>query len=72
MCIPPTPTACSPDANVLAAGDVYGSRTYPNLDWGGGGTIDGMILAHETFLEAANDTRSGRDQVLNGELAAFL
>jgi glyoxylase-like metal-dependent hydrolase (beta-lactamase superfamily II) len=45
-----------PDANVLAAGDVYGSRTYPNLDWGSGGTIDGMILALETFLKAANDT----------------
>jgi Metallo-beta-lactamase superfamily len=25
-----------PDANVLATGDVYGSRTYPNLDWGSG------------------------------------
>jgi hypothetical protein len=34
-----------PDANVLMTGDVYGSRTYPNLDWGSGGTIDGMILA---------------------------
>jgi glyoxylase-like metal-dependent hydrolase (beta-lactamase superfamily II) len=45
-----------PDANVLATGDVYGSRTYPNLDWGSGGTIDGMILALETFLKAANDT----------------
>jgi cyclase len=45
-----------PDANVLATGDVYGSRTYPNLDWGSGGTIDGMILALETFLKAANDS----------------
>ena len=45
-----------PDANVLVTGDVYGSRTYPNLDWGSGGTIDGMILALETFLKAANDT----------------
>jgi glyoxylase-like metal-dependent hydrolase (beta-lactamase superfamily II) len=45
-----------PDANVLATGDVYGSRTYPNLDWGSGGTIDGMILALETFLKAADDT----------------
>jgi glyoxylase-like metal-dependent hydrolase (beta-lactamase superfamily II) len=43
------------DANVLATGDVYGSRTYPNLDWGSGGTIDGMILAIETFLKAANN-----------------
>jgi cyclase len=45
-----------PDANVLVTGDVYGSRTYPNLDWGSGGTIDGMILALETFLKAANAT----------------
>jgi cyclase len=44
------------DANVLALGDTYSSRTYPNLDWGSGGTIDGMILALETFLKAANDT----------------
>jgi cyclase len=44
-----------PDANVLVTGDVYGSRTYPNLDWGSGGTIDGMILALESFLKAAND-----------------
>jgi cyclase len=47
-----------PDANVLVTGDVYGSRTYPNLDWGSGGTIDGMILALETFLKAANLTVS--------------
>src|SRR5262245_56807904 len=45
-----------PDANVLVTGDVYGSRTYPNLDWGSGGTIDGMILALETFLKAADET----------------
>src|SRR6516162_8805133 len=45
-----------PDANVLVTGDVYGSRTYPNLDWGSGGTIEGMILELETFLKAANDT----------------
>jgi cyclase len=45
-----------PDANVLATGDIFSSRNYPNLDWGNGGTIDGMILATETFLKAANDT----------------
>jgi hypothetical protein len=45
-----------PDANVLVTGDVYGSRTYPNLDWGSGGSICGMILALDTFLKAANDT----------------
>jgi cyclase len=45
-----------PDANVLVTGDTYGSRNYPNIDWGSGGSIDGMILATETFLKAANDT----------------
>jgi glyoxylase-like metal-dependent hydrolase (beta-lactamase superfamily II) len=45
-----------PDANVLALGDTYSSRTYPNLDWGSGGTIDGMVLALERYLKAANDT----------------
>jgi cyclase len=44
-----------PDANVVALGDIYGSRTYPNIDWGSGGGIDGMILAIETFLKAVND-----------------
>jgi cyclase len=43
-----------PDANVLALGDTYGSRTYPNIDWGSGGSIDGMILASERYLKAAN------------------
>jgi glyoxylase-like metal-dependent hydrolase (beta-lactamase superfamily II) len=44
-----------PDANLLVTGDTYGSRNYPNIDWGSGGSIDGMILAIETFLKAAND-----------------
>ena len=44
-----------PDANVLVTGDVL-AQNYPNLDWGSGGTIDGMILAHRTYLKAANDT----------------
>jgi cyclase len=43
------------DANVAVLGDIYGSRTYPNIDWGSGGGIDGMILAVETFLKAVND-----------------
>lgn len=45
-----------PDANVLALGDTYSSRTYPNIDWGSGGSIDGMILALERYLKAASDT----------------
>jgi cyclase len=45
-----------PDANVIALGDTYSSRTYPNIDWGSGGSIDGMILALDRYLKAANDT----------------
>ncbi len=44
-----------PDANVLALGDTF-SRFYPNIDWANGGGIDGMILANERYLKAANDT----------------
>jgi len=43
------------DANVVVLGDTYGSRTYPNIDWGSGGGIEGMILASERFLKAVND-----------------
>jgi cyclase len=42
------------DANVLATGDVF-SRNYPNLDWGSGGSINGMINAVNAFLKASND-----------------
>jgi cyclase len=42
------------DANVLSTGDVF-SRNYPNLDWGSGGSINGMINAVNVFLKAAND-----------------
>ena len=45
-----------PDANVLALGDTFSSRTYPNIDWASGGNIDGMILASERYLKAANDS----------------
>ncbi len=45
-----------PDANVLATGDTYGSRNYPNIDWGSGGSIDGMILAVNRYLQTANNT----------------
>jgi len=44
-----------PDANVIATGDVF-SRNYPNLDWGSGGSINGMINAVNVFIKAANDT----------------
>jgi len=42
------------DANVIATGDVF-TRNYPNLDWGSGGSINGMINAANVFLKAAND-----------------
>jgi cyclase len=45
-----------PDANVLVLGDTNGSRNYPNIDWGSGGSIDGMILASDRYLKAANDS----------------
>ena len=44
------------DANVVATGDTFSSRNYPNLDWGSGGTIDGMIAATERYLKTANAT----------------
>ena len=44
-----------PDANVLALGDTF-TRNYPNIDWGNGGGIDGMILASERYLKTANDS----------------
>jgi len=44
-----------PDANVLALGDTF-TRNYPNLDWGNGGTIEGMVLANDRYLKTANDT----------------
>jgi glyoxylase-like metal-dependent hydrolase (beta-lactamase superfamily II) len=43
-----------PDANVLAVGDTGGPNRYPNLDVGGGGTIDGMIAGVQTYLNMAN------------------
>ena len=42
------------DANVLATGDIV-SRNYPNLDWGSGGSINGMINAVNLFLKTVND-----------------
>src|SRR5262249_11838364 len=42
------------DANELALGDSC-TRNYPNLDWGSGGTIDGMVAANDRYLKTAND-----------------
>jgi cyclase len=43
-----------PDANVLALGDTF-TRNFPNIDWSNGGHIDGMILANQRYLLAANE-----------------
>jgi glyoxylase-like metal-dependent hydrolase (beta-lactamase superfamily II) len=43
-----------PDANVLALGDTF-TRNYPNIDWGNGGNIAGMVAAADRYLKAAND-----------------
>jgi cyclase len=43
------------DANVIATGDIF-SRNYPNLDWGSGGSINGMINAVNEFLKTVNDS----------------
>jgi len=43
------------DANVIATGDIF-NRGYPNLDWGSGGSINGMIGAVNEFIKATNDT----------------
>ena len=42
------------DANVFVTGDIV-SRNYPNLDWGSGGSINGMINAVNLFLKTVND-----------------
>ena len=43
------------DANVLATGDAFCNRGYPNSDFLNGGTIKGMIAANEKFLSMIND-----------------
>src|SRR5262249_16554799 len=39
-----------PDANVLATGDVFGNRGYPNSDFLNGSSIKGMIAINEKFV----------------------
>lgn len=43
------------DANVLATGDAFGNRGYPNSDFLNGGSIKGMIAANEKFLSIIDD-----------------
>jgi cyclase len=42
------------DANVIALGDTYSSRNYPNIDWGNGGGIEGLVPAIDRYLKAAD------------------
>jgi cyclase len=42
-------------ANVLATGDTFTNRRYPNIDFLNGGNIKGMIAATDAYLKLAND-----------------
>ena len=44
------------DANVLSTGDTVAIGRYPNIDFGNGGTVTGMIAASDAYLALANDT----------------
>jgi glyoxylase-like metal-dependent hydrolase (beta-lactamase superfamily II) len=39
----------------MALGDTV-TRNYPNIDWGNGGNIEGMVAASDRYLKTANDT----------------
>lgn len=43
------------EANILHMGDNYFNGMFPFIDVDGGGSIDGMIAAHEAGLALAND-----------------
>jgi cyclase len=43
------------DANVLSTGDIVTFGRYPNIDFGNGGNIRGMIMAVDGYLNLAND-----------------
>lgn len=43
------------DAGVIHAGDLFFNGSYPFIDLGSGGSIDGMIAAIERLLERAGD-----------------
>jgi glyoxylase-like metal-dependent hydrolase (beta-lactamase superfamily II) len=40
---------------VLSTGDTFNNGRYQNSDWLNGGTLAGMIAAHDTFLAMIND-----------------
>jgi glyoxylase-like metal-dependent hydrolase (beta-lactamase superfamily II) len=43
------------DANVLSTGDTVATGRYPNIDFGNGGSLKGMIAASDAYLALAND-----------------
>jgi glyoxylase-like metal-dependent hydrolase (beta-lactamase superfamily II) len=42
-------------ANVVHLGDIYFNKRYPNIDWGSGGHIDGVIAAVDLVLPMIDD-----------------
>jgi cyclase len=45
-----------PKANILAAGGVLSSASWPLMDWQSGGWIGGLVGAHDRLLKIANDS----------------
>jgi glyoxylase-like metal-dependent hydrolase (beta-lactamase superfamily II) len=43
------------DANVLSTGDIVTLGRYPNIDFGVGGSIDGMIAGTDAYIKLIND-----------------
>ena len=43
------------DANVISTGDTVAMGRYPNIDFGNGGNIKGMIAATDAYLALANE-----------------
>lgn len=44
-----------PDADVIAPGDIVAFGHYPNIDFGNGGGIDGMIAAVGAIIDMSSD-----------------
>jgi cyclase len=43
------------DANVLSTGDTFANGRYQNSDWLNGGSLRGMVKAHDVFLAMIDD-----------------
>ncbi len=44
-----------PEADVLATGDTVVFQRFPNIDYLGGGSVDGMIAASDAYLKFVDD-----------------